>query len=125
MTRATHISDQNSHFVAIGALRVLIHKDKEGLWFAQGVEIDYGASGESLEDVKHRFQTGLTKTIHANLKRLGSIDKMLKYAPASEWSRLKDAKRFKLHMVTMHSVDAFTTNLPFEQIAYLQEKTAA
>jgi predicted RNase H-like HicB family nuclease len=51
----------------IGALRVFIYND-DGSYFAQGLELDYFAQGESLEDVKARFFDGLLLTLDASGK---------------------------------------------------------
>ena len=35
-------------------------------WFAQGVEIDYAAQGDSIDDAVQNFMTGLQRTIELN-----------------------------------------------------------
>ena len=54
-TEAVHISDDHHDVVGILNLRVVIVKD-EAFWFAQGLEIDYTGQGESVDDVKAKFE---------------------------------------------------------------------
>ena len=70
-------------------LRVVIVRDGDQ-WFAQGVDVDYAASGESIEDVKHRFALGLVKSMLVNLEQFGSLDSFLKHPPRSEIERIED-----------------------------------
>ena len=60
-------------------------------WFAQGYEIDYAADGSSLDDVKLRFQCGLTATIREHLRIFGTAAKVLTPAPAEVWQGLSKA----------------------------------
>jgi len=84
---AVHQTDGEQHFVGIGNLKVIICQDGES-WFAQGLDIDYAASGESLEDVKNNFQLGLKGTIDLHIKAYGHIEKFLKMAPRVTWRTL-------------------------------------
>ena len=111
------------HVVGIGELRVLVCEDA-GEWFAQGVEIDYAASGDSLADVQRRFQKGLAATVHLHLTRFQSIQRLLKYPPPDVWRRFNAQQAYSFNMLTTHglsnSVDALR-ELPFGQIVYLKE----
>lgn len=78
---ALHVTDGDHDHTAFGQLRVLITREG-GVWFAQGLEIDYAASGTSLEDVKDRFSRGFCMTVQAHLEQFGTIDKLLKFAPS-------------------------------------------
>ncbi len=79
------------HLVYYDSLRVLITKDGDG-WLAQGLEIDYAVDGESLADVKKRFEDGLAMTIESNLRVYGNIKPLLKVAPQDVWDEWTDAK---------------------------------
>jgi hypothetical protein len=116
-------TDVDHHVVGIGELRVLICQE-DGEWFAQGVEIDYAASGASLADVQRRFEKGLAATVHLHLTRFHSIERLLRFAPAAVWQRLQARAAFAFSIVTVHDLadpDRALTDLPFGQIVYLQE----
>ena len=109
-------------------LSVLIVPD-ENFWFAQGIEIDYGAQGDTVEDAQKHFQEGLTKTIHQHLKVHGHIDKLLKFAPSSI---LKEAARHKLSIkplahVSFHEIlgEETQAKIPFDGIEYRVLQQAA
>jgi predicted RNase H-like HicB family nuclease len=71
----------DSHDVALLSLKVMI-TEEEGYWFAQCLEIDYAADGESVEDVTKRFEDGLEKAIDIHLHEFSSLDNLLKPAPS-------------------------------------------
>lgn len=119
MAHAVQISHEKGHFVGIGALRVLIHPDGD-LWYAQGIEIDYAATGESVDEVKHNFEVGLARTIDLHLERWGTIERLLKFAPASEWEELRGGQPYKFRITLAHSVPTVNEKTPFPSIAYLQ-----
>ena len=109
-----------SRLACLENLRVLITKE-DGVWLAQGLEIDYAIDGDSLADVKKRFEDGLTMTITSNLRVHNSINPLLQVAPQKIWNQWNDAKntlrRFK------HSTILVTpqrqSELPFDQIMWL------
>jgi len=122
-TVATHMQRDDCHAVAAHALRVMITRDGSG-WFAQGLEIDYAAGGNSIEDVKGRFQRGLEATIHEHLKVFGSIEHLMKLAPSEEWqSYTKNKDNFRLDLVTFTREQEDDTGYwPFANIAYIQQQ---
>ena len=77
---AIHLQAGDEHVFALGNIQVLITESSDG-WFAQGVQVDYFACGVSLEDVQNRFTQGLTATLEEHLRRNGTIEKFLKWAP--------------------------------------------
>ena len=83
-TQVLHVSDDHgNHDVVVAGLHVLLAPDGDG-WHAQGLQIDYAASGTTIEEVKDAFVRGFVGTIRANLKRFGSIDRLLRrQAPSS------------------------------------------
>ncbi len=117
---ALHVSKGDMHLVGIGNLRVVIVPDGN-FWFAQGLEIDYAEQGDSVEDVKTKFENGLHATIDQHLKIHGSIKKLLRVAPTEVWTEvLEDPSAYK-NFYTQVSVH----NLPFAGIQYLVAEQAA
>jgi hypothetical protein len=122
--QAVHASQEDLHAVTIGSLRVLVCEEA-GEWFAQGVEIDYAATGASPEEVKTRFERGLAATVHLHLRSFGSVERLLKFAPESVWQKLKSSDAYDFSMVTVHNLandlgkDA--AKLPFDRLVYLPQ----
>lgn len=119
-----------AHAVGIGDLRVMV-VEEEGHWFAQGLEIDYAADGLSLDDVKRRFEDGLSLTIREHVNMYGSIHKMLRVAPQEVWSEFfggGDAARFSFTQVSalfakksLPKLTAKKAIPPFSGIAYYRQ----
>src|SRR5688500_10757407 len=103
--RAAHLAGQKMQRVAIWNLSVLIIPDGD-IWFAQGMEINYGAQGDSPEDAQANFQAGLLATICQHLRVHGHIEKLLRFAPSE--ILLKAAKRKpsiqRLDHVSFHEI---------------------
>lgn len=78
----SHIEEKDIQ--AVGAeLNVLIYQGLDGGFIAQGIEIDYVASGNTEEEVRDRFADGFCRTILAYLKRERPLDGLFKsQAPA-------------------------------------------
>lgn len=91
------LTASGKHIVGIVDLRVRLTQEGD-YWYAQGLEIDYVAQGDSIEAAKENFEIGLTSTLHENLKFHGSIEPVLIPAPVEVWEeRLNpeaSAKRF-------------------------------
>ncbi len=99
--------------VGIGNLRVVISVH-DGMWFAQGMEIDYAAQGSSDDDVKKAFEDGLAATIEQYLKAFGSLEKLLTPAHADAWQEFYQAKACQAYsQVSFHQ-------LGFAKIEYLK-----
>ena len=75
---------KESYKIPIGNLRVAIFEE-DGVWFAQGLEVDYFAQGENINDVQYRFYYGLKATTELHLEAHGSLGGMLKVAPQEAW----------------------------------------
>ena len=125
---AVHGQDGQEHLVGIGNLRVIICQDGDQ-WFAQGLEIDYAADGNSYEEVKDNFQNGLRGTIGLHLQSYGNLDKLLKIAPPAAWKELLTmGQRMRYTQVSFHVVDEeLSIQFPFAAIDYMEkmEKLAA
>ena len=128
---AVQASHDNHHVVGFGNLRVLICEE-DGAFFAQGLELDYAAQGNSLADAQKQFESGLAATVQEHLRIFGSIEKMLKQAPEQVWKEIlsvKTASSHSLSQVSMHDVGRelpknFHENLPFDGIAYFHGAAA-
>jgi len=83
---ALHAKKGSSHAIVIANIKVLILND-DGSWFAQGLDIDYSAQGESLEAVKTLFESGLEKTLKEHIKTHGDIGGVLQVAPKECWDK--------------------------------------
>lgn len=114
---ATH-TDGVHHIVGFGNIRVLLMPDGKG-WFAQGLEIDYAAQGDSLAQAKREFEDGLEATVHAHLQKSGHIKGILKLAPSEIWDLASDPaiKLRRYSQVTEHHV--IREKSKYEGIAYL------
>lgn len=129
-TGALHVQqeDKGHEAVAIWNLSVLIVPDGK-FWFAQGLEINYGAQGDSEEDAKVNFQAGLLATICQHLRVHGNIERLLDFAPSSvllEAAKNKSLiKRFA--QVSFHDiVDSNVQDaIPFNGIDYRVLRQAA
>jgi hypothetical protein len=124
---AIHGQDGSDHLVGIGNLRVIICQEDDQ-WFAQGLEIDYAADGNSFEEVKLNFQNGLRGTIDLHLRAYNSLDKLLKIAPAEAWQELlHDGQRMRYTQVSLHSIfenEKMPFEFPFTNIDYMERQAA-
>jgi hypothetical protein len=122
-TEAFHAAGGNSHVVALKALHVLLTPDEDG-WFAQGLEVDYAATGDSVDAVKSNFSSGLALTVHEHLKLFGNIKKFLKVAPQEAWeeyySAPNEAIRQAFTTIQLHDVSGNEVAFPFDDILYVK-----
>jgi hypothetical protein len=129
-TEAFHLQHQDGthHIVGVKALHVLLTRDGDG-WFAQGLEIDYAASGDNVEHVKSNFGDGLALTVREHLKMFGSIDKLLVVAPPDAWKEYLAASPQSIKQgytcVQIHELEnvkdgeSETDDFPFETIQFV------
>ena len=118
-TKALHrVEEGGTHAAGIGNLRVVLVPD-ENFWFAQGLEIDYAAQGDSLEDAQENFQDGLSATIHEHLRVYGTIRGMLRVAPQEAWDLVlkAGAKPHPVRQVSFQAVE--DVPLPFDNIQFI------
>lgn len=118
------ITGSGNHVVGIGALLVLLLED-EGSWYAQGLEIDYVAQGESIEVAKSNFEIGLHATVRENLRKHLSISPILTPAPREVWDEIPDAgvTASRFYYVSFHDAAGWGGQprlLPFQGIGYVQ-----
>lgn len=128
---AVHAHAGDDHVFALSALRVLLLEDTSG-WFAQGLEIDYAACGESIELAQKNFEDGLLQTVHEHLQMHGSIERFLKPAGKEAWAEFyqppASARRQMFSCVTCYSLadkakveaGSAAEALPFDHIAFLK-----
>lgn len=125
--------DGKTHAVLIGALKVVIVKDGPNTWFAQGLDIDYAAQGNSVESVKKNFENGLVATIDIHLKAYSGLAKLLKPAPENVWQEMfygplmgqTKAVRNHYFQISVHSPDSVKKFTLFENIDYFELAQAA
>lgn len=118
------VHDGSAQLVACENLRVLVTKE-DGSWIAQGLEIDYAVDGDTIGDVKKRFEHGLALTIESHLRVHTDIVNLLRPAPRKLW-REYFSKRNALRRYT-HSqimVRQLQQHLPFGRILWAEEKDA-
>lgn len=118
-------ADGSSQLVGIGPLRVVIVPDGD-LFFAQGLEIDYSATGDSIENVKVNFERGLRRTIGEHLSRPKGLAPFIQPAPPSVWKELlycDGAISDVLWQVSKHKI-ADDVDLPFSDFMYMQRPSA-
>jgi len=121
------VSTDGTAAVSIGPLRVVVIPDGN-VWFAQGLEVDYAAQGVSLEDAKKNFQDGLNISVHENLKRFGTIGKLIRPAPPEVWVEMlygplsAKSKNFMFVQETVHIIPEL--NNLFEKIEFIQQRAA-
>lgn len=78
----THSDSGRDHSVE-AELRVLVVPDSHGGFIAQGLDIDYVASGATEEDARSRFANGFIATIRSFIRRQRPLDGLFKtQAPA-------------------------------------------
>jgi len=127
--KAVHFADQGEerHIVDLGNLRVFIVRDGQ-FWFAQGLEIDYAAQGDTIEQAKRNFENGLESTIDLHLRMHGNIEGLLQLAP-SEVLQEAVRNRESIKLFGQVSIHETGTNsraaLPFGGIDYLVSGEAA
>ena len=120
LTEVIHNHDDDSgDEVACSRLNVVLKRDDE-FWYAQGVQIDYVAQGVNIEDVQAKFVEGLAETLLLHAQRFGSVEKVLRWAPESEW---KDELHNEHYRVSFHAFDDNETRqlaelLPFSGVLY-------
>lgn len=115
---AEHTQADGNHTVKLDALRVLICPDGEGLWFAQGIDLDYAAGGTSVDDVKRRFENGLLATIQAHLRRFGTIERLLKTPSPGVWMPLVCSA--ESHEFSIESIHELPPQFPFKKVEYIE-----
>jgi hypothetical protein len=120
IAKAIHLEhkDGEHHVVGLGNIRVLLLPDGSG-WFAQGLEIDYAAQGETLEEAKKEFEDGLEAMVHEHIRVHGDIKFLLQVAPNDIWNLANDptAQLTRYSQVTHHHIIKEKSN--YEGIAYL------
>ena len=124
-TTAFHGADEDgSHIVGMLDLRVVIVPDGSA-WFAQGLEIDYAVQGETLDDAKSKFQSGLAATVHEHLKVFGTIKGILRVAPQDAWDLMytAPARLLTYSQLSEHQIpEGGDSALPFSRIQFIESR---
>lgn len=88
-----HAQHGDSHIVA-AQLRVLITQESCGNYVAQGLEIDYCATGHSVEEVQERFATGFLRTVESLIRTQRPLGALFKSrTPPETWQEYIDSSR--------------------------------
>lgn len=114
--------------VYVRDLHVLLVEDC-GAWFAQGLELDYAAAGPTRERAKRAFERGLTATLGEHIKIHGTLDRMLRPAPADAWAEYYATQgdhQQRHSQVSIHQLShtGAQLELPFDRIAYVEAQAA-
>ena len=95
----------DGHIVGLLGLRVVLIEE-DGAWFAQGIDIDYLAQGDDIEDAKKQFEVGLTATVELHLKKFRGIQRLLRVAPVEVQRELDTKIGMCYSQVTSHAIPA-------------------
>jgi hypothetical protein len=122
-------AEAGKHAVGILNLDVAIVPDGR-FWYAQALQIDYGAQGTSVQDAKSQFEAGLRATLHHNIRMFGTIAKLLRVTPMEVWMDLMQTAKSQhkvYSQVSFHEIikDIPDDVLPFETITYTEVHSAA
>ena len=132
-----HGEGEETHVVGFKSLRVMLLPDS-GQWFAQGLDLDYAASGATVDEAKKNIEDGLSRTVHEHLVLQGNIDKLLKIAPSEAWNEYLHAPPDTLKQ-TYSAVEVFKivekvptlddeelpeNILPFDQVLFFKSTVA-
>jgi len=79
-TSLAHIDGGKLHAILLDSLRVRLFND-DGYWFAQGLEIDHFAQGQTEEKAKLNFISSLKSTIKHHLELYGHLKNLTIPAP--------------------------------------------
>ena len=101
-----------------GTLRVALTSE-DGAWFAQGLEVDYFAAGETLEEAEQNFQEGLAITVKRHLKKFGTLDRMKPTPPVvvREYYPLDQFRSLAVRKLT--KVQSVAPQFPFDSVEFL------
>lgn len=116
----THAKQGDRHAVA-AHLRVLIVPAAEGGFVAQGLEVDYVATGATVEDAQHRFAEGFLRTVRSIIRRNSRLDSLFKSkAPRSAWAAYMESDR--KDMLTCGAVldlsDDIASRIPYQALEF-------
>lgn len=98
VTSLAHIDAGTLHGILLDSLRVRLFND-DGYWFAQGLEIDHFAQGETEDKVKENFIKSLKSTIKHHLFMYGHLKNLTIPAPKEvlDEARLAPVKKKLTH----------------------------
>jgi hypothetical protein len=107
---------ESSYLKILTVLVSCLEHEKD--WFAESLELDYAAAGNSFEEAINNFRKGLICTIHEYLKSNGNLKEFLKPNLGCEvWHQYYNSEIISSTIVTF-SVESF----PFKEINFLEIK---
>jgi hypothetical protein len=77
-------------------LHILVTKE-DGIWYAEGLEIDYCVQGKDPDDVIDRFERGLESSAQEYIDRNGSVEGLFREAPRETWDEAESSQVFAFH----------------------------
>lgn len=121
-----HEKRSDSHRVA-AQLRVLVTPSIDGGFVAQGLEVDYLATGATLDEVQQNFANGFLATVEAILRRGRDLTSLFKSsAPLEAWQQYIAGNR--KHTLTCETIldiqDRLPQGAPFASLAFCQPAAA-
>ena len=96
-------------------IRVIIIPDGPS-FFAQGVEVDCAAQGDTIEEVKNNFEDGLSATVYQHLKVYGHIEKLLVPTPVEAFKEI--IPEMSCSFALLGECPIVNSALPFDGIDY-------
>lgn len=117
-----HVNDGDLHAVA-AALRVLITPADAGGFVAQGLEIDYVATGETVVEAQDHFARGLCLTIESLIRRNRPLSALFKNrTPPEAWQAFMDSETKDMltcaTVVDLRPKLPKNSSFPFDVLAY-------
>ena len=117
-----HVSEGDLHAVA-AMLRVLITPASAGGFVAQGLDIDYVATGDTVDEAQDHFARGLCMTIESLIRRNRPLSALFKSkTPPEAWQTFMDSETKDMltcaTVVNLRSKLPKNSSFPFDVLAY-------
>lgn len=123
-----HIALGKEQRLAILALKAFLVQDN-GMWFVQGLDIDYSACGNTEKEAMDNFAKGLAGTLITHIEKYGNINRVNKKASQAVWDEFAEVKEhfeleFTMIRVTQEAEPVFPkiTHWPYDGIAYARAR---
>ena len=122
---AFQVKKDSTHAVGFGYIRVVLFKE-DGMWIAQGLDVDYAAYAPTKQQAKKNFAIGLEGTVDLHIKIHENIENLLKRAPTEVWQKLLGTgTEYRFSQVTFHEDLFKTAEIPYPGILFQEPVGAA
>ena len=121
-----HEQRSSSHRVT-AQLRVLVTPSVDGGFVAQGLEVDYLATGATLDEVQRNFANGFLATVEAILHRGRDLTSLFKArVPIEAWQQYiaSNRKDTLICQTVLDIQDRLPQGAPFAALAFCQPAAA-